>query len=203
MVDAQEFESRVRDRLAAFRPRELTSPGSTFAAVCVAVVIRAGVPVVLMEQRAATLRKHAGQFALPGGRLDPGETAAQAALREMAEEIGIHADPSRIVGRLDDFATRSGYVMSPFVVWVGEYDAPFECNPAEVDTLHLITMPELDAEPRFVRQDGLADPVFQWPYLGGFIHAPTAAILHQFREVALHGRHTPVAHFEQPNFAWR
>lgn len=202
-VDAKSFEAQVRSRMAGFAHRELPVTDLRSAAVCVAIAVQAGEPVVWLEERAATLRSHAGQFALPGGRIDAGETAEQAALRELGEELGVHAGPEQIVGRLDDFATRSGFVISPFVVWIGQLQSPPQCSPDEVARLHVITLPELDAEPWFADLPDVDGPVFQWPYHGDPIHAPTAAILHQFREIVLHERHTRVAHFEQPRFAWK
>lgn len=202
-TDPKDFESHVRSRMARFEHRELPVTDLRAAAVCVAIAIHVDEPVIWLEERAATLRSHAGQFALPGGRIDAGETAGQAALRELEEELGVHAEPDRIVGRLDDFATRSGFVISPFVVWLGTLQDPPRCSPAEVARLHVITVPELDAEPWFTQLPDVEKPVFQWPYHGDPIHAPTAAILHQFREIVLHDRHTRVAHFEQPRFAWK
>lgn len=190
-------------RLASFEHRPIGAAGRRVAAVCVAVLLTDDGPAVWLELRPPTMRAHAGQYALPGGRVDPGEAPQQAALRELAEEIGIQAGEHQIIGQLDDFATRSGYVITPFVVWIGRPEQPVHCNPAEVAALHEVSLPELDAQPRFVSIEQSDRPVIQWPFRGRPIHAPTAAILHQFREVCLHDRHTRVAHFEQPLFAWK
>ncbi|MGV2389358.1 MAG UNVERIFIED_CONTAM: CoA pyrophosphatase [Microcystis novacekii LVE1205-3] len=74
-------------------------------------------PALVLTRRAATLRAHAGQWAMPGGRLDAGETPEQAALRELHEEVGLACAPADVLGRLDDYATRSGYLITPVVVW--------------------------------------------------------------------------------------
>ncbi|CAM2840220.1 MULTISPECIES: NUDIX hydrolase [Dermacoccus] len=203
MPREDDLRQRIAQQLSSFEPREATGNPLREAAVCVVIAHRADEPVVLMEKRAPSLRAHAGQFALPGGRIDADETPQEAALRELHEELGIAASADAVLGRLDDFATRSGYLIRPFVVWAGDVLDDVVLNPAEVAVLHEITLPQLDAEPRFVEQRGLGEPVFQWPFEDYWIHAPTAAILHQFREVVLHGRSTRVAHFEQPKFAWK
>jgi mutator protein MutT len=172
------------------------------AAVAVAVVERDGVVGVPLTRRASGLRAHPGQWALPGGRIDPGETPVVAAVRELHEELGIEVSESAYVGLLDDYATRSGYVITPVVLWCGPVER-ITANPAEVASVHLASLDQLDVEPRFIRIPESQAPVIQLPLFGDLVHAPTAAVLHQFREVALNGRSTRVAHFEQPVFAWR
>jgi 8-oxo-dGTP pyrophosphatase MutT (NUDIX family) len=159
---------------------------------------------VLLTRRATHLRRHPGQWALPGGRLDPGETAEQAALREMSEEVDLPLDASAILGRLDDFVTRSGFVITPVVVWAGAARA-LRPNPDEVASIHRIPITEFlrtDA-PMLDREEHSAHQVLRMPIGSNWIAAPTAAILYQFREVCIEGRHTRVAHFEQPAFAWK
>ena len=159
---------------------------------------------LLLTRRAATLRSHAGQWALPGGRIDDGESAERAALRELAEEVGLRMDPAAVLGRLDDFVSRSGYAITPLVVWAGAA-RELRPNPGEVDTIHRIPIDEFmraDA-PLLERIDGSTHPVLRMPVGRGWIAAPTAALLYQFREVCIAGRHTRVAHFEQPAFAWK
>jgi 8-oxo-dGTP pyrophosphatase MutT (NUDIX family) len=161
-----------------------------------------GGPAILLTRRAPRMRAHAGQFALPGGRLDAGEDAVDAALRELGEEVGAIADRSAVLGILDDYPTRSGYVITPVVVRLsaGQRLTP---NPAEVAELHRIALTALDVTPRFHAIPESDRPVIQLPLVGHFVHAPTAAVLYQFSELAVHGRVTRVAHLEQPVFAWR
>jgi 8-oxo-dGTP pyrophosphatase MutT (NUDIX family) len=159
---------------------------------------------LVLTRRSAKLRNHPGQWALPGGRIDPGETPEQTALREMAEEVNLHLEPGAVLGRLDDFVTRSGYVMTPIVVWAGPGQQLRE-NPDEVESIHRIPVTEFmrkDA-PRLSRIKGSDQPVLRMPVGKTWIAAPTAAILYQFREVCMFDRDTRVAHFEQPRFAWR
>ncbi|MDO9358639.1 MAG: CoA pyrophosphatase [Polaromonas sp.] len=160
---------------------------------------------VLLTRRAAGLRSHPGQWALPGGGVDAGETAEMAALRELHEEVGLQPDSDAVLGRLDDFVTHSGYAITPVVVWGGpaQHLVP---NPDEVASIHRIPLAE------FMREDAplleaIADsehPVLRMPVgREHWIAAPTAAFLYQFREVCIAGRDTRVAHFEQPLFARR
>jgi 8-oxo-dGTP pyrophosphatase MutT (NUDIX family) len=173
------------------------------AAVAVVVVEDAKGPGIVLTKRPDTMRTHPGQWALPGGRIDAGETAEQAALREVDEEIGLRLPASVVLGLLDDFVTRSGYRITPVVMWAGAVTDQIAANPAEVASIHIAHESVLDVEPRFKTIRQSSGPVIQLPMFRTVIHAPTAAIVYQFRELALHGRTTRVAHFEQPVFAWR
>lgn len=157
---------------------------------------------LLLTRRAAGLGSHGGQWALPGGRIDAGETAEEAALREMAEEVGLRLDPGAVLGRLDDFTSRSGFVITPVVVWAGTARGLVP-NAGEVASIHRIPLTEFmrpDA-PMLETLAGSEHPVLRMPVGERAIAAPTAAVLYQFREVCLLGRATRVAHFEQPLFA--
>ncbi len=172
------------------------------AAVAIPLVEDGGEIGVLLTRRAAGMRAHPGQWALPGGRIDAAEAAVEAALREMEEEIGVRCTGEDVLGVLDDYATRSGYVITPIVLWVGQL-SDLTPNPDEVASVHVAALSALDVEPRFARIPESPAQVIQLPLFGEYVHAPTAAILHQFREVGLHQRPTRVAHYEQPVFAWR
>ncbi len=159
---------------------------------------------LLLTRRSARLRNHPGQWAFPGGRVDEGETLVQTALREMHEEVGVELGEDAVLGVLDDFVTRSGFAMTPIIVWGGPGLEPMP-NPDEVESIHRIPLRE------FLREDApLLDdthtsehPILRMPVGDDYIAAPTAALIYQFREVCLAGRHTRVAHYEQPEFAWR
>jgi 8-oxo-dGTP pyrophosphatase MutT (NUDIX family) len=172
------------------------------AAVAVCVIVRDGLPCLLLTRRAAGLRAHAGQWALPGGRRDDGETATEGALRELAEEVGLELGQDSVLGLLDDYVTRSGYVITPVACWAGT-TGHLAGSEAEVASLHEVPLADLDVEPRVIAIPESDAPVIQLPLLGGYLHAPTAAIVHQFCRIACRGEVHRVAHYEQPVFAWR
>jgi 8-oxo-dGTP pyrophosphatase MutT (NUDIX family) len=162
-----------------------------------------GETAFLLTRRAAELRAHAGQWALPGGRCDDGETAEEAAARELEEELGLRLPAEHILGTLDDYPTRSGYVITPVVAWLDDA-AAIRPSPDEVASVHRIRLdhiaraeavafPTIPESPRPLVQVSIGEQ---------FINAPTAAMVYQLRELVA-GRITRVAHFEQPVFAWR
>ena len=164
----------------------------------------AGGASFLICRRPIGMRRHPGQWALPGGRLDPGEAPLDAALRELEEEIGVSLGADNVIGWLDDYATRSGFVISPVVLWCAG-DPVIEPDPDEVFAAYRIGLHALRASaPRLIEIPESTRPVLQMPLGGDLIHAPTGAILFQFREVALLGRPGQrVDHVEEPVFAWR
>ncbi|WP_045824196.1 NUDIX hydrolase [Williamsia herbipolensis] len=194
--------ARIADRLAAFPFTRVDPPDTRRAAVVIAVTSVDGVHGIWLTKRPDRMREHPGQYALPGGRLDPGEDDIDAGLRELHEEIGVTAGRDDVIGRLDDYPTRSGYVMAPIVVWAGP-DRVTALNEDEVATLYFIPMDEVAVEPRFISIPESPRPVIQLPIVGALVHAPTAAVIYQFAEVVLAGRATRVDELEQPVFAWR
>ena len=238
-----DLRTRITGNLARFQPRLLGADGLRHAAVGLVLLPDAGDRTCfVLTRRQSTLRRHAGQWALPGGRREPGETSEAAALREIHEEISLDLRPEAVLGRLDDFVTRSGHLISPFVLWVSG-QAALVASPDEVEAAFRVPLSELDhpealrLRPDFVaayekiaqgyfRLNRLPEAITAYKQVTQFkpgdataydnlgvahlklmqyaeaVEAPTAAILYQFREVALHGREVRVADVEQPFFTW-
>ncbi len=213
------LRAAISDRLDRFQVKAIINENLKRAAVAFAVigcekdaaigglVLKAGQhgqAGFLLTTRSASLSSHASQRAFPGGRLDDNENAEQAALRELEEEVGIQLDASTILGRLDDYATRSGYVITPVVVWIEDLSA-LQPNPDEVALVHQVPLNELlrDDAPLLETLESAEQPALRMPLGNEWFAAPSAAIAYQFREVALLGRDTRVSHFDQPRFAWQ
>jgi 8-oxo-dGTP pyrophosphatase MutT (NUDIX family) len=210
---------RIRANLRGFEVRSLVREGLKQAAVALTVVDVAderGVyeiridrfprddGALILTRRSLKLKNHAGQWALPGGSVDAGEAPEDTALRELAEEVGLELPRENVIGRLDDFATRSRFVITPVVMWAGP-GVDLTPNPAEVASIHRIPVRELLREDAPLLEDTVESehPILCMPVGDSFIAAPTAAFLYQFREVAILGNHTRVAHYDQPFFAWK
>jgi 8-oxo-dGTP pyrophosphatase MutT (NUDIX family) len=206
------FDDATRRNIAArcagfVRLPESDPAGSLKRAAVAIALVEVGegghATALLLTLRAASLRTHRGQWALPGGRCDRGETAIDAALRELHEELGLEVEPGAVLGRLDDYPTRSGYLITPVVVWAPA-GAAISPNPQEVASVHRIGLDPIEHADAFDFK-GIPESkrcVIRFHHGGAIIHAPTAALIYQFREV-LAGRDTRVAELEQPVFAWK
>ncbi len=194
-------------RCAAFARLPSSEPAPPLKRAAVAIALTEadapGGTAVLLTLRASGLRAHSNQWALPGGRCDEGETPAVAALRELHEELGLELGAGDVLGLLDDYPTRSGYLITPVVLWAGT-GAALSPNPEEVASVHRIALENIeDADAfSFTTIPESTRRVIRFRHAGQFIHAPTAALIYQFREVVA-GRDTRVAELEQPVFAWK
>ncbi len=190
-------------RLNGFDRRALpaTDTGIPASVVLAMVPGPQGEACLVLTRRPRTLRRHGGQFALPGGRREPGESAIEAGLRELDEEVGIACDETDVLGILDDYTTQSGFAITPMVVWTEQ--EPRIADPGEVAVVYRIPIDEC-AAPKALRTGWpLPVPALHVKTVGTPIFAPTAAIIHQWAELAVHGRSTRVGQIPQPRFAWR
>lgn len=197
----------IENRLAAFTRIDEGQYASGLKRAAVALVmVEAATELetsLLLTLRASGLRAHSNQWAPPGGRCDPGETPVQAAIRELREELGLQLTQDDVIGVLDDYPTRSGYLITPVVMWAHD-SVQLMPNPDEVASVHRIALSQIARPQAF---DFVAIPesdrrLIRYSHFGHFIHAPTAALIYQFSEV-LAGRITRVAELEQPVFAWK
>lgn len=203
------LRAAIAGRLRRFEYRDIEDPGLRHAAVALVVAEHErfpGHPAILLTRRPKKLNQHSGQYALPGGKLDSGETCYQAAVRELREELGVSVGEDSVLGRLDDYPTRSAFRITPVVVWLGT-GCKLAPNPDEVARVFFLPFSELDSEAIPVFEQGVEAqrPILcsEFPTLGHRMYSPTAAMIYQFREVAIRGKGTRVAHYDQPQFAWR
>jgi 8-oxo-dGTP pyrophosphatase MutT (NUDIX family) len=205
------FRRQVAGRCAAFSRMAAPTGSAGLKRAAVAITLLPVAPPrdgpaaagFLLTRRAKGLRGHGGQWALPGGRSEAGETSAEAALRELAEEVGLALSADAVLGLLDDYPTRSGYLITPVVLWAGAVEK-LSPDPSEVASVHRIALSELTGAHAadFVTIPESDRRVIRLRITGVLLHAPTAAMLYQFGEL-LQSRTTRVAHLEQPVFAWR
>jgi len=200
------FRTAIGARCAGFPRLAHEDPALKRSAVAITLTDAgdgSGETAFLLTRRAAGMRAHAGQWALPGGRCDPGETLEQTALRELHEELGLKLPPESILGVLDDYPTRSGYAITPVVAWLEDACA-LRPNPHEVASVHFVRLDHIgrDEAVGFETIPESERPLIRLNIGEHDIHAPTAALIYQLRELAA-GRITRVAELEQPVFAWR
>src|SRR6202165_2224825 len=167
---------KIAERCAAFARLPAGEPALALKRAAVAIALTeagdaADGTALFLTLRAAGLRAHSSQWALPGGRCDEGETEAEAALRELHEELGLELGPGDVLGLLDDYPTRSGYLITPVVVWAGA-GAAVSPNPGEVASVHRIALADIE-QPNafsFTTIPESARRVIRFHHGGGLVH---------------------------------
>ena len=137
-------------------------------------------PGILLTKRTSTLSSHAGQVAFPGGRIDAGEDALAAALREAQEEVGLPSDLVEVTGRLPDYVTGTGFRITPVIGLLspGFVPAPSAAEVEEVFELPLsILLDPAAPEKRRAVWKGRDREFWVWPHTRHYIWGATAAIL--------------------------
>jgi len=208
-IDSYHYDTVLRDhartQLNSFTRAAQPLGALRAAAVAVVIIADNDEGSILLTRRASSLRAHSGQWALPGGRLDLGESAEDAALRELREEVNLELPKTSVLGLLDDYSTRSGYRITPVVVWADRDPQGLSPNPSEVASIHTAPFSELAKKglAHFQPNTSEGTEILSVRLSLDQIFAPTAAVLYQFREVVLMGKDTRVSHYDQPPFAWR
>ncbi len=160
-------------------------PPHRHAAVLVPVVARAGGLFLVLTQRAAHLRDHSGQIALPGGKIEPGETPHDAALREAFEEIGLAPEAVRPLGYLDPYLSGTGFLVTP-VIGLVDPEAGLRPNPEEVADVFEVPLAFLMEAARYQLRSrewqGRLRYFYALPFGERLIWGVTAGILHNLRE---------------------
>jgi 8-oxo-dGTP pyrophosphatase MutT (NUDIX family) len=195
---AVDLRSDLEAHLSAFE-RVSSKLRQKPAAVAIVVLANDGLPCIPIFQRTSDMSRHAGQMALPGGRVHEGESVQACAIRELEEELGLAVGPESVVGMLDDFDTRSGFTITPVVIWAEIEAEAIQPSKFEVAQVYLVATPDLRAAVSKARPgDSFSLKLEQVE-----VFAPTAAMLFQFSEVALDGRSVRVADFYQPPWTHR
>ncbi len=160
---------------------EVLADRPLIAAAVLVPILHGPNPGILLTKRTSHLSAHAGQVAFPGGRIDPGDASAEAAaLREAEEEIGLQRQRAEVLGRLPDYATGTGFRITPILALLQE---PLDLvpNPAEVDAIFTLPLSVLldpaAPERRQAEFRGRMREFWVWPHTTHYIWGATAAIL--------------------------
>jgi 8-oxo-dGTP pyrophosphatase MutT (NUDIX family) len=169
--------------------REILDRPGRPASVLLALLERATGPTVLFTERAVHLKDHAGQVSLPGGRIVAGETAAEAALREAQEEVGLPSGSVDVIGSLDEFLTGTGFSVMPVIGIVTNRDFVARPDPREVAGVFEVPL-ELILDRSalnvgYFERHGSRLLTYELHYSGRRIWGATAAVLRNFQDVIL------------------
>lgn len=198
------LRARIEGHLARFDRIAMDIGERRRAAVAIVLSPTKKGPAYLLTRRALHMRRGAGNYALPGGNVDPGEDAIDTARRETDEELGVRLGREAALGLLDDFVTLGGHVVTPVVFWTPE-PLTIAPNPEEVHAAWFVPLADLD-HPKAPRSEPNPDggpPILRMYSRGGWLNPPTAAWLYQFREVCLHGRLVRTDAIGQPGWTAR
>jgi 8-oxo-dGTP pyrophosphatase MutT (NUDIX family) len=182
----------IRARLSSYRPAELNSDGRSRAAVLVPLYTHAGELHVVLTKRTDKVEHHKGEICFPGGAIDGTDLDEQTtALRESDEEIGLHQDHVRIIGRLDDIVTVSDFHVTVLVGEIDPSSSPYRWRPqgSEVEEVLEVPLPRLldpanQVEvPRMRNGELVLTEAFQFG--DHLIWGATARMLRNFLDVAV------------------
>ncbi len=169
--------------------RELLERPGRPASVLLTLIERGTGTTVLFTERAAHLKDHAGQVSLPGGRLAAGETAAEAALREAQEEVGLPPENVDVIGSLDEFLTGTGFSVMPVVGVVGDRDFVARPDPREVAGVFEVPLAVIldrsALSAGYFERHGSRILTYELMFGGRRIWGATAAVLRNFQDVIL------------------
>lgn len=183
--EAAEVLRRLSDPARLARGGQAADRGGIASAVLVPVVLQP-TPTLLLTLRAARLSSHAGQVAFPGGRMEPGETPEQAALREAAEEIGLDPRLPQVLGRLPEHVTGTGYHITP-VLAVLEPPLNLQPAPDEVDLVFeydlALLMDPAQPKQQTAIWKGERRSFYVWPHAEHYVWGATAAIMRSLAQV--------------------
>lgn len=186
ILDPEAFARYGDHRLNPEMVAELREARLREAAVLVPVVDTGGEARIILTQRTATLRRHSGQIAFPGGAVDPTDASVEdAAVREANEEIGLDPGFVEPIGRLPDYLTATGFRIAP-VLSIVRPGFEIEANPAEVDAVFEVPLSFLMSEANHKRESrvwqGRERHYYTMPYGDWFIWGVTAGILRTLYE---------------------
>ena len=182
-------EDKIREILASRAPRRIDPEGWKIAAVLVPIFLKDGRWHVLLTRRTDKVEQHKGEISFPGGHRDPEDPdLVFTALREAEEEVGIPKEGVKVLGRLDDIITITGFRIRPFV---GVIPYPFEVKPAEEEIAEVIVLPfhRFLAPDRFIRREIVREGqpyLVYYFYIDGYnVLGATGKILAQFLKLAM------------------
>jgi len=181
---AEPGEDEIKRTLEARAPLRIEPGDLKIAAVLVPIFQKDGQWQVLLTRRTQKVEHHKGEISFPGGHRDPEDAdLVSTALREAEEEVGLCSADVRVLGRLDDISTITGFRIRPFV---GVIPYPFDARPAPAEIAEIFTLPlvRFFAPDNFIRRefkkDGKPYPVYYFDIDGYNVWGATAKIMVQF-----------------------